>query len=113
VVQIESDGPAVAILLCGKEEEMLRITIRNTATVERWTLEGRLVAPWVNELKATWRRAHRSTMRCKCVVNLDEVTFIDKGGERVLQSMSRQGAQFVASDVYVKHVLERLCVNSD
>jgi hypothetical protein len=41
-------------------------------------------------------------------VNLDEVTFIDKIGERVLRSMSKQGAQFVASDVYVKHVLDRL-----
>jgi hypothetical protein len=45
-------------------------------------------------------------------VNLDEVTFIDKGGERVLRSMSKQGAQLVASDVYVKQVLVRLGGNS-
>jgi hypothetical protein len=96
----------------GKEEEMLKITITNTATVERWILQGRLVAPWVNELKTSWR-AHRAIRRRKCIVNLDEVTFIDKGGERVLRSMSKQGAQLVASDVYVKHVLDRLCGNSD
>jgi hypothetical protein len=41
-------------------------------------------------------------------VNLDEVTFIDKSGEQMLRSMSKQGARFVASDVYVKHVLNRL-----
>jgi hypothetical protein len=46
-------------------------------------------------------------------VNLDDVTFIDKGGERMLRSMSKQGAQLVASDVYVKHVLDRLCGKSD
>jgi hypothetical protein len=87
---------------------MLKITITNTATEERWTLQGRLVAPWVNELKDSWRRAHRTAQGQRCIVNLDEVTFIDKSGERMLRSMSNQGARFVASDVYVKHVLDRL-----
>jgi hypothetical protein len=32
---------------------MLKITITDTAEEERWTLQGRLVAPWVRELKAT------------------------------------------------------------
>jgi len=87
---------------------MLKITITNTATEEQWTLQGRLVAPWVNELKASWKRAHRTAQGRRCIVNLDEVTFIDKSGERMLRSMSNQGAQFVASDVYVKYVLDRL-----
>jgi anti-anti-sigma regulatory factor len=85
---------------------MLKITIANTSTEERWTVHGRLVAPWVNELKASWKRAHRKAQGRRCIVNLDEVTFIDKSGERVLRSMSNQGAQFVASDAYVKHVLD-------
>src|ERR1700733_14998051 len=86
---------------------MLKITITNTATVERWTLQGRLVVPWVNELKTSWKRARRAIRRRTCVVNLDEVTCIDKGGERMLRSMSKQGAQLVARDVCVKHVLNR------
>jgi hypothetical protein len=57
---------------------MLKITITNTVTEERWTLHGRLVAPWVNELKASWRREHRAAPGRRCIVNLDEVTFIDK-----------------------------------
>jgi len=97
----------------GKKEEMLKITITNTATVERWTLEGRLVTPWVTELKTSWKRARRTIRRRRCIVNLDEVTFIDKGGERMLRSMSKQGAQLIASDVYVKHVLDRLCGKLD
>jgi hypothetical protein len=90
------------------QEGMLKITITSTAKQERWTLQGRLVAPWVEELKANWNRARRIAHRGKCIVNLDEVTFIDKSGERMLRCMSRQGAQLVASDVYVKHVLDRL-----
>lgn len=89
-------------------EEMLKITITNTAKEERWTLQGRLVAPWVKELKANWNKMRRVAERGKCIVNLDEVTFIDRSGERMLRCMSRQGAQLVASDVYVKHVLRRL-----
>jgi anti-anti-sigma regulatory factor len=87
---------------------MLRITITNTMTDETWTLQGRLVAPWVKELKASWKRAHRTAQDLRCIVNLDEVTFIDMSGARMLRSMSNQGAQFVARDVYVKHVLDRL-----
>lgn len=87
---------------------MLRITITHTAKEERWTLQGRLVAPWVNELKATWDRAQRRAQRRRRIVNLDEVTFIDKSGERMLRSMSNQGAELVASDVCVKQVLDRL-----
>jgi hypothetical protein len=90
------------------QEGMLKITITSTAKQERWTLQGRLVAPWVKELKANWDRARRIAHRGKCIVNLDEVTFIDKSGERMLRCMSRQGAQLVASDVYVNHVLDRL-----
>jgi anti-anti-sigma regulatory factor len=92
----------------GEREEMLKITITSSATEENWTLYGRLVAPWVDELKTSWKRVRRTAQRRKCIVNLDEVTFIDKCGERMLRSMSNQGAKFVASDVYVKHVLDRL-----
>jgi len=91
-----------------EKEGMLKITISKTAIEERWTLHGRLVAPCVNELKACWRKAHRTAQGRRCIVNLEEVTFIDESGERMLRSMSNQGAQFVASDVYVKHVLDRL-----
>jgi anti-anti-sigma regulatory factor len=91
-----------------EKERMLKITITKTETEERWTLYGRLVAPWVDELKATWKRIHRAARGRRCIVNLDEVTFIDKSGERMLRSMSKQGAQLVTGDVYIEHVLDRL-----
>jgi hypothetical protein len=34
------------------------------------------------------------------------VTFIDKSGERLLRAMSKKGAEFVASGMYTKHVLD-------
>jgi hypothetical protein len=40
------------------------------------------------------------------VVDLNDVTFIDKSGERLLRAMSKKGAEFVASGMYTKHVLD-------
>ena len=87
---------------------MLKITITSTDKEERWILQGRLVEPSIKELEACWQRAQCTANGRRRIVNLDDVTFIDRSGERLLRSMSRQGAQCVAGDVYVQHVLDRL-----
>jgi anti-anti-sigma regulatory factor len=91
--------------------EMLRITIAETATEQRWTLDGRLVGPWVSELRACWKKAHQTQSGRTCIVDLNEVTFIDKKGERLLKTMSKEGAQFIATGIYIKHVLQQRCAN--
>jgi hypothetical protein len=87
---------------------MLQIRIVNTAKEERWTLYGRLVTPWVERLKVKWKQEHRTTHGRRCIVDLNDVTFIDKRGERALRVMSNQGAEFIASDLSVRQVLGRL-----
>lgn len=87
---------------------MLKISISETTTEERWSLCGRLTAPWVRELRASWKKNHRAAGGRACVVDLNEVTFIDKSGERCLRIMRKQGAEFIACGVYTKHVLEHL-----
>ena len=90
---------------------MLKITIMETATVRRWIVQGRLVGPWVNELRTTWKRAHRSQDKRACIIDLNDVTFIDKSGERLLRAMCKKGAQVIARGLYVKHVLEQVKVS--
>ena len=87
---------------------MLKITIMETATDRRWIVQGRLVGPWVSELRTTWKRAHKSQDNRTCVIDLNDVTFIDKSGERLLRAMSKKGAQLIARGLYVRHVLEQL-----
>ncbi len=36
---------------------MLKITITETLAERRWIVQGRLVAPWVGELRTTWKGA--------------------------------------------------------
>jgi anti-anti-sigma regulatory factor len=87
---------------------MLRITIAETVTEQRWTLEGRLVQPWVSELKSNWARTGTARRDRKCVVDLTGVTFIDKSGEKALAALSRQGAELVATGCYTRHVVHNI-----
>jgi len=87
---------------------VLKISIMETATDRRWIVQGRLVGPWVNELRTTWKRAHKSQDKRACIIDLNDVTFIDKSGERLLRAMSKKGAQLIARGLYVKHVLLQL-----
>jgi anti-anti-sigma regulatory factor len=87
---------------------VLKITIMETATERRWIVQGSLVGPWVSELRTTWKRAHRSHDKRACIIDLNDVTFIDKSGERLLRAISKKGAQLIAGGMYVKHVVEQL-----
>jgi ABC-type transporter Mla MlaB component len=87
---------------------MLRITIAETLTEQRWTLEGRLVEPWISELKSNWARTQAVRRERKCVVDLTGVTFIDKSGENVLAELSKQGAKLIATGCYTGYVVDNI-----
>ena len=42
------------------------------------------------------------------IVDLIEVTSIDRNGEAVLAEIMSQGAEFISGDVYTKHLLRNL-----
>ncbi|HXN29924.1 MAG TPA: hypothetical protein VN902_22580 [Candidatus Acidoferrales bacterium] len=45
-----------------------------------------------------------------CIVDLNQVTFVDKIGERMLRIMANQGARFVATGIDMQRVLRRVAV---
>jgi len=75
---------------------------------QRWSLQGHLVGEWADELMSTWRKTRQVGDTRKCIVELIEVTSIDRNGEAVLAELMSQGVEFIASDVYTKHVLQNL-----
>jgi len=87
---------------------MLRITITDGPSEERWILQGRLSGPWVAQLKSSWKKTPVSRQARKRIIDLNEVTFVDLDGERVLTMMMRDGAEFVAAGVYTNHLVETL-----
>jgi membrane fusion protein (multidrug efflux system) len=87
---------------------MLKIRFTQTAAEEKWILHGRLAGSWVHELRTCWKVNHRADAARACIVDLNEVTFIDKSGQRLLRVLARDGAQFTASGIYTNHVIEHL-----
>jgi hypothetical protein len=92
-----------------REIDLLKITRTETPVEEKWILQGHLVGLWVSELRRAWKTTHRTDHNLKCVVDLKEVTFIDRKGERLLRTMSKEGAQFIATGMYIKHLLQQRC----
>jgi hypothetical protein len=95
-----------------KEGKVLEIIITETPTEIRWVLQGRLFGSQVTEVKANWRRANRMRKGRACIVDLEELTFLDKRGRKLLRAMSRDGAQFIASGLHDRPLVEELKINS-
>ncbi len=87
---------------------MLRITVAETLSEQRWTLEGRLVQPWISELKTTWTKTEIARRERKCVVDLTGVTFIDRSGEKALAELCKEGAELIATGIYTRDVVHNI-----
>jgi anti-anti-sigma regulatory factor len=87
---------------------MLRITNRATADEDRWILCGQLAGLWVAELRSNWDQEGRRSQGRRCVIDLSDVTHIDKSGERLLGELKCEGAEFVAKGMYTRHLLDNL-----
>src|ERR1700692_1071470 len=80
----------------------------NSPEEQRWSLQGQLVGQWATELRSTWRKAQVEGDTRTCIVELIEVTSIDRNGEQALSEIMSHGGEFIASDVYTKHLLRNL-----
>ena len=87
---------------------MLKITITDLSDGQRWSLQGQLTGQWADELKSTWKESHLTGDSRRYIVEVVEVISIDRKGEAVLAEMMSQGAEFIATDVYTKHLLWKL-----
>jgi ABC-type transporter Mla MlaB component len=87
---------------------LLKITITDLSDEQRWSLQGHLVGDWATELRSRWKEMRQVGDTRRCVIELIEVTSIDRTGEAVLAEIMSQGVKFIASDVYTKHLLRNL-----
>jgi hypothetical protein len=87
---------------------MLKISVIDRRT-ERWlVLEGKLVAPWVAELRTAWQTASGLVAGPALVVDLRNVTAISQEGENALLELMSYGAKFRCSGVLIKHLIQEL-----
>jgi anti-anti-sigma regulatory factor len=87
---------------------MLKISIIENDHKRQLVLEGKLVAPWTNELKSIGQKAPVDHQHCELVIDLRSVTAISADGEDVLLSLMDQGAKFRVSGVFMRQVMKQL-----
>lgn len=87
---------------------MLRISTVDTKSERRLVVEGKLIAPWLSELKRTWINAGEGLEGRKLVIDLHNATVISREGECALYELMREGAKFSCGGVLTRHLLRRL-----
>src|SRR5713226_3303472 len=70
-----------------RTSNMLRITVTENESEQRWVLQGRLTVSFLEELIASWYANRDRPQAQSRTVDLNEVTCIDKDGEQVLLMM--------------------------
>jgi len=87
---------------------MLKISVIDRRTERRLVLEGKLIAPWVAELRTAWQAANGQVGGPALVVDLRNVTVISQEGENALLELMSDGARFRCSGVLIRHLIHEL-----
>ena len=91
---------------------MLKISTINRRSERRLVVEGKLVQPWVGELRRTWRSAAADLQGRRLVIDLSNATVISQEGEEELLELMKDGAKFSCCGVLTKYVVKRLAHRS-
>ena len=87
---------------------MFKISIVDTESRRTLVLEGTLVRPWTMEVEAAWKSVNEQLQGRRLVIDLKNVTLINRDGEETLLRLMEGGAKFSCKDVLTKHVLKQL-----
>src|SRR5207237_6149895 len=88
--------------------QVLRIHVEHGPARAYMRLEGKLVGPWVNELRRCWECVLTRSSDSALTVELDDVTFIDSEGQLLLAAMHQAGARLRARGALSGFIVERI-----
>ena len=87
---------------------MLKISIVEGRKQRRLVVEGRLVAPWSDELKAACEKAGSGLDGRELVIDLKNLTTISQQGENVLLELMKQGARCRGCGLFTNEILKQV-----
>ena len=87
---------------------MLKISILEERKQRRLVVEGRLVAPWSDELKTASETAGSGLNGRELVIDLKNLTTISEEGESLLLELMQQGVRFRGCGVFTNEILKQL-----
>jgi hypothetical protein len=101
----------VALYSSVANTDMFKISTIDTRYKRRLVVEGKLMAPWANELLASWKDASLNLEGRKLVIDVSSLTVISREGEDAIFSLMKDGAKFSCCGVLTRYVLKRLARN--
>ena len=75
---------------------MLKITITDTPTEQRMTLSGKLIGPWIQELRRVWEQCRSQAAGRKVICELNNVIHLEEGANSLLSEMMAEGTELVS-----------------
>jgi hypothetical protein len=90
---------------------LLRISVVQDRNAVCFLLEGRLVGPWVDELRRVWQQGAGSGNGSQLTVDLRGLTAMDTRGQRLLEELLQHGATLRCSDVMNQYLVEQMGVS--
>ena len=91
---------------------MLKISVIDGRRQRQLIVEGKLIAPWADELKAACDRAKADLDGREFVVDVKQLTAISQEGENLLLELMNDGVKFRSYGVFTKHILRQLARRS-
>jgi ABC-type transporter Mla MlaB component len=86
---------------------MLRITVQRQAGSIVLQLEGKLIGPWVMELRRVWTHGKAMPPAPALTIDLTEVSRIDSDGTHLLQEIHSAGGRLVGSGLLARTFIEQ------
>ena len=87
---------------------MLKISTIDTRSERRLVIEGKLIDPWIDEIKPSWDAARQNLDGRKLVVDISNATVISREGEQALFALMSEGAKFSCCGVLTRYVLKQM-----
>ena len=87
---------------------MLKISMIEGHTERRLIVEGKLVGPWVAELRSACESVNIDPFGRKLIIDVRHLTAISQEGENVLFELIQKGVKFRCRGVFTKHVLKQV-----
>jgi anti-anti-sigma regulatory factor len=87
---------------------MLKISIVEGRKQRRLVVEGKLVAPWSDELKAACERAGSGLNGRELVIDLQNLTTISQQGEKLLLELMQEGLKCRGCGLFTNEILKQL-----
>jgi hypothetical protein len=87
---------------------MFKISLIDSTRQRRLVVEGKLIAPWVAELRNACEEARADLRGRELVIEMRHVTTISQEGENIILELINGGTKFRCEGVFTKHVVKEL-----